>query len=110
MSTPNPQDLLRQYNESLSHVLPKAVGTNLILWSSVSVGPFRHSCHCPSAHSVPLSSSLFFSLTFCVHETRYFLFLSHIPPPVARCRPGSTRGHRALTPQPTGAPVASTTL
>ena len=40
MSSPDPKELLRQYTDSLSHVLPKAVGTNLILWSSVSVGPF----------------------------------------------------------------------
>ena len=47
------QEALRQYNQSLSHVLPKAVGTNLLLWSSVSVCPFRLCFHRPSAHSDP---------------------------------------------------------
>ena len=85
MSTPDPKDVLRKYNEGLSHVLPKAVGTNLVLWSSVSVRATFLTFHRRNAHPDTLSSVLFSSSTFCDHETRYLGFVS------PRCRCGGTR-------------------
>lgn len=96
MSGPNAQDLLRQYTDSLSHVLPKAVGTNLILWSSVSVGPFDLASTAPvltqtptALHCSPLQHST---------STKQGISFSFLVSP--GCRPaghGVTRTHRVIT-------------
>jgi len=88
MSGPDPKDLLRQYTESLSHVLPKAVGTNLILWSSVSVCPFRP-CF-PRCSRSPRPPQLGTVLLFNILRPRNKVFPLSCPPLPAAAAPGNS--------------------
>ena len=89
MSILNAEELLSQYNQSLSHVLPKAVGTNLVLWSSVSVRPSVLSF--PTVLPVPQCSSRYSQLgtvlLFNILRPRNKVFLCVSLP---RCRPRQT--------------------